>query len=82
MPDYHRTQIQLERWQYEALKARAAEEDVSLSELIRRLVGRELGSKRTSGGRERLRALRGRWRDPDVDGEDHDEVLYGPGEDG
>lgn len=76
MPDYHRTQIQLETWQYEQLKARAAEEDISLSELIRRIVSREL-AEQTQEGREKLTELRGKWRDPEFSGKDHDEILYG-----
>lgn len=77
----HRTQIQLEEWQYEELKRRAAEEGVSLAEIVRRLVERELGRAPGSGeGRERLRRLRGRWSDEGFSGRDHDEALYGGAE--
>lgn len=80
MPDYHRTQIQLETWQYEQLKRRAAEEGISLSELIRRIVGQELaGTQRFDRGH--LMELAGAFSDPGFDSRDHDEVIYGPGGD-
>lgn len=81
MPPYHRTQIQLEKAQYERLKRRAAEEDISLSELIRRIVDRELGEQRGTD-REKLREMRGIFADEGFSARDHDEVLYGDGDEG
>ncbi len=79
MPDYHRTQIQLETWQYEQLKRRAQEEDISLSELIRRIVGKELEDQ-VPFRKERLMELCGIIEDDEFSGRDHDRVLYGGGE--
>lgn len=76
MTDYHRTQIQLEKWQYARLKERAAEEGISLSELVRQIVEETL-RQGSSDGRERLKRLRGRWSDPGFSSKDHDDAIYG-----
>ena len=74
----HRTQIQLEDRQYEALKARARKEAKSLSELIRLAVDGLLGRTRAAKGQRTLDAIRGIAADPGGPaGRDHDALLYG-----
>lgn len=80
MSPLHRTQVQLDRAQYEELKRLAAEQGISLSELLRRIVDRELGAKDRQD-RDALRRVRGLVADAGVAGRDHDAVLYGGGED-
>lgn len=75
MPGHQRIQIQLEPWQYQRLKARAAEEEISLSEVIGRSVERHLG-KAAGTDRTRLDALRGMFSDPEAGEVDHDGILY------
>jgi hypothetical protein len=74
----HRTQISLDDWQYESLKARAEREDRSLSDVIREAVTEYLVDE-TSGrvSRRKLSDIRGIASDPGISGEDHDRVLYG-----
>lgn len=50
-----RTQIQLDEHQYAALKARAAEEGVSLAELVRRGISCILASSAHASTEERVR---------------------------
>ncbi len=76
MPDYHRTQIQLETWQYEQLKRRAQAEDISLSELIRRIVGKEL-EEEVPFNKEKLMEMKGMFSDPGFDHDDIDRIVYG-----
>lgn len=72
----HRTQISLEDWQYEALRARAAREGRSMSRLIRDILGSALTqAKNDTGGR--LGEIEGVGEDAGAYGDDHDEVLYG-----
>ena len=73
----HRTQILLEEWQYEALRARAARDGVSLSRLVRDLVSAALAPARSSGGR--LGEIEGVGEDAGANGEDHNDVLYRAG---
>jgi len=72
----HRTQILLEEWQYEALRARAKREGRSLSSVIREILGATLNSQRP-GHQRRLSEIQGIGEDPDTYGEDHDKYLYG-----
>lgn len=44
----HRTQILLEPYQYQCLKAKAHENNVSIGELVRQLINRFLGEKNLS----------------------------------
>ena len=75
----HRTQLLLENWQYEALKARAHREGKTLSAWIRRWLGSVLapvahGRAKSSKG---LEAICGIGRDAEgPSGTDHDQVLY------
>jgi hypothetical protein len=71
-----RTQVLLEDWQYEALKAAAERRRRSVSSLVRDLVARDL---QPGGGqpRRRLAEIRGIGADPQARGRDHDKYLYG-----
>lgn len=74
----HRTQISLEDWQYESLKARGEREGRSLSDMIREAVSEYLVDEtQPSTGRARLDRIRGIASDPEIAGRDHDRVLYG-----
>jgi hypothetical protein len=70
-----RTQILLERWQYEALKARAQVEGRSVSDLVREIVGSAL--RGTDGDGSWLEGLEAIGRDAEARGRDHDRFLYG-----
>ena len=74
----HRTQISLDDWQYESLKARSEREDRSLSDMIREAVTEYLVDE-TEGrvSRRKLSDIRGIGSDPEVSGADHDRILYG-----
>lgn len=78
MPDYHRTQVQLEKRQVLRLRELAAHEGVSMSELLRRIVDRELRARDPpERDLERLREITAFLDDPDFDAREHDRVLYG-----
>lgn len=73
----HRTQILLDPWQYEQLKAAAEREGRSISSLVREAVTQFLkGSPRKTT--TRLAEISGLGSDPGSRGRDHDEVIYGP----
>ncbi len=69
----HRTQLNLDDWQYEALRSRAAREGKSLSGLVREVLSEYL----TGTGPARLDGIAGAGSDPEVPGRDHDRALYG-----
>ena len=70
-----RTQILLEDWQYEALKARAQREGRSMSELLRQILAAHLGKR---GARTpRIADIRAVGEDRTARGRDHDRFLYG-----
>jgi len=73
----HRTQILLESWQYEKLKAAAERDGTSISMLVREAVSRFLDRKprRTA---DRLAEITGIGDDSATSGRKHDAVLYGP----
>lgn len=73
----HRTQIQLEDWQYESLKSTAEREGRSLAEVVREAVAVYLDAG-TQTRRARLRGMRGIGDDASA-GRDHDRYLYGAG---
>lgn len=70
----HRTQILLEEWQYQALRARAEREGRSLSDLVREILGGALSDRARSRG---LADIEGVGEDPGAYGRDHDSLLYG-----
>ena len=75
MSAYHRTQILLEDWQYRALKSLAQREGGSISDMVRRLLDRQMRPK--SSSRKGLHAIAGLGRDPKASGKNHDRWLYG-----
>ena len=75
MATYHRMQILLEPWQYGALKALAQREGVSISDMVRRILTRQLRPRLAH--RPGLRAIAGVGRDRKASGRDHDRWLYG-----
>jgi len=74
----HRTQIMLEDWQHQRLKAAAEREGRSISSLVRDAVASYLGSRKP-GPATRLAEIAGIGDDREARGRDHDGVLYGPG---
>lgn len=75
MSAYHRTQVLLEGWQYEALRGLAESEGASLSDMVRRLITAQLRPR--SSRRKGLQAIAGVGRDPHASGRAHDRWLYG-----
>jgi hypothetical protein len=75
----HRTQLLLEEWQYEALKAMAESEGRSLSSVVRDILARHLrGSPRRKHGD--VSDIEGLFSDGEASGRDHDRHLHrGPG---
>ncbi|MDE2149388.1 MAG: ribbon-helix-helix protein, CopG family [Gammaproteobacteria bacterium] len=71
----HRTQIILEDWQYQALRARAEREGHSISELVREILRTALAQPPHKPGR--LREIEGIAEDPAAYGRNHDRFLYG-----
>jgi len=69
----HRTQILLEEWQYEALRAQAERDGRSLAALIREVLTRHL----KPGARTRLEEIEGVAEGPPDLGRHHDHYLYG-----
>lgn len=68
-----RTQVQFERWQYDALKARAAREGRSLSWMVREAVAAYLAAPSKS---PTLASITGLGNDKAMTGARHDDVLY------
>jgi len=71
----HRTQIILEDWQYQTLRARAEQEGRSISALLREILSRALAPP--EAGRDTLSEIEGIGEDRAADGEAHDRFLYG-----
>ncbi len=74
----HRTQILLDKWQYEMLKAMAESQGKSLSSLVREAVSAFLDNAKRRQAGLRLADIEGIAEDQDVTGRDHDRMLYGP----
>ena len=68
-----RTQVQFERWQYDALKARASREGRSLSGVVRDAVTAFLAAPTAS---PTIGSIAGLASDTTLRGEDHDALLY------
>ncbi|MEX2125082.1 MAG: hypothetical protein WD795_14400 [Woeseia sp.] len=71
----HRTQIILEDWQYQALRARAEQENRSISDLVRDILKTALAQPPRQKGR--LEEIEGIGEDPASYGRAHDRNLYG-----
>lgn len=72
----HRTQLLLENWQIEALRARAEGAGISVSELVRRILSAYLVPE-VEPDDSPLLAMEGIGSDASS-GRDHDELLYQP----
>ena len=72
----HRTQLSLEQWQYEALKARAEREGLSLSAVVRAILTEHLEMSADWAAR-RLDDVAAVAEGPADLGEGHDRYLYG-----
>lgn len=74
----HRTQILLNPWQYEQLRARAEKEQRSLSSLVRELLDKALqqSSPMPDPSTDPLQQLQGIGEDNAGYGRDHDRLLY------
>lgn len=70
----HRTQVIIEKWQYEYLKNTSEEKGKSISELIREMITSSI-DKDSPGGS--LNSICGLGEDYDGYGRDHDKLLYG-----
>ena len=71
----HRTQLILEDWQYQALRARAEKENRSISDVVRDILRQALAQP--PRGKGRLEEIEGVGEDPDSYGRAHDRFLYG-----
>lgn len=69
----HRTQLMLEEWQYEALKAAAERRRVSLSQLVRDILSRHLRPAPSATGLSRIDGI---GADGTSSARDHDQLLY------
>jgi plasmid stability protein len=74
----HRTQIILEDWQYQVLRAQAEQEGRSMSELVREILRAALSQP--SRRENRLGEIDGVGEDAATYGRDHDQYLYGKNE--
>jgi predicted DNA-binding ribbon-helix-helix protein len=70
----HRTQVLLETRQFDLLSRQARQQDISVSELVRRMVEKELAGHSDPGG---LRSLRGAFMGPRLTNADMDDAIYG-----
>lgn len=75
-----RTQLNLDDWQYEALRSRADREGRSMSDVVREALAEYLVDE-VGEGANRLTDLCGIADDPSSAGRDHDRFLYGEPED-
>ena len=71
----HRTQIILEEWQYQMLRAQADHEGRSISAIVREILHGTL--PRSSRRKGRLKAIEGVGEDLAGYGRAHDRFLYG-----
>jgi hypothetical protein len=72
----HRTQLNLDDWQYDALNARSEREGRSVSDLVREAVAEYLVEEDVEPG-SRLADLKGLGHDPGGAGRNHDRLLLG-----
>jgi plasmid stability protein len=71
----HKTHVLLEDWQYEALQALAAQEQRSISALVREMLTSHLTASRQTV-QQRLATMEGIGVDAHATGQDHDTFLY------
>jgi len=71
----HKTHILLEDWQYEALRSLAAQEQRSISAMVRELLTSHLAAHHETA-QQRLAAMEGIGADAHATGQDHDTFLY------
>ena len=71
-----RTQLLLEEWQHQRLKAMAEREGRSLSDLVREILTRHLQPK-SGRARRGLAAIEAAGADPHASGRNHDQFLHG-----
>ena len=71
----HKTHVLLEDWQYEALQALAAQEQRSISALVREMLTSHL-AMHPKTARQHLAAMEGIGADAHATGQDHDTFLY------
>ena len=72
----HRTQLMLEKWQYDALRLRAERRSISLSELVREILTEHL-QRQTKKKASGLYKIEGIGADGALSARDHDTFLYG-----
>ena len=72
----HETHVLLEDWQYAALQSLAAQEQRSISALVREMLTSHLAAH-PKAARQRLVAMEGIGADAHATGRDHDTFLYG-----
>jgi plasmid stability protein len=72
----HKTQVVLEDWQYEALRMLAAQEQRSISALVREMLTQHLTEHHATAW-QRLAAMEGIGADTHATGQEHDTFLYG-----
>ncbi|GAB4236705.1 MAG: hypothetical protein OHK0028_13750 [Deltaproteobacteria bacterium] len=74
----HRTQISLEKWQYQMLMERSRAKRMSLSAILREMVGENLSRAASSRRKDPLRGIVGMSSgDGASAGREHDDHLYG-----
>lgn len=71
----HKTYVVLEDWQYEALRTLAAQEQRSISALVREMLTQHLTENQATA-RQRLAAMEGIGADAHATGQKHDAFLY------
>ncbi len=71
-----RSQLILEEWQYESLRALSEREGKSVSGKLREMLSEYL-SEKGKGARSKLREIEGIGADAKASGRDHDQHLYG-----
>jgi len=72
----HRTQLLLDEWQYEVLKACSERERRSISAIVRAILDDQLSAAPVRS-RDPLEQIEGIADEPGRYGRDHDDVLYG-----
>lgn len=71
-----RTQLLLEKWQHQRLKAMAERQGRSFSQLVREILTQHL-QPRAPDRRRGLAAIEAAGDDPEATGREHDRFLYG-----